>query len=101
MQSCKQKSRTHATAWTTLGRPRGSAEHPAARSPRLERELQVVNFAKLVVHLEERLDDRLDLVGHPVELVEGHPLELASHLLVEVEQGPETPGREKPPVDLI
>jgi len=78
-----------------------SAERPTARCPRLEGELQVVYLSQLVVHLEERLDDGLDLVRHPVELLEGDPLELAPHLLVEVEQAAEASGRHEAAIDLL
>src|SRR5262245_43212848 len=101
MQSCKQKSRTPAMAWKTPRRTRGSGQRPWRRRTCFEGELQVVNFAELVVHCEERLDHRLYLVGHAVELLERDPLQLTAHLFVEVEEARDTPGRHEAPVHLL
>src|SRR2546427_8397178 len=83
------------------GRPLPSPERPRTRRPGLEGELQVVNFTKLVVHLEQGFDHGLDLEGHAIELLEGDALELAPNLLVEVEEATQPAGRREPPVHLL
>src|SRR5437879_13839287 len=83
------------------GRPLRSPERSRARRPGLEGELQVVDFTKLVVHLEQRLDHGLDLEGHAIELLEGDALELAPNLLVEVEEATQPASRREPPVHLL
>src|SRR3989442_9906290 len=82
-------------------RPLRSPEHPRTRRPGLEGELQVVDFRKLVVHLEQGFDHGLDLEGHAIELLEGDPLELPPNLLVEVEEATHPAGRPEPPIHLL
>src|SRR4029077_5412304 len=101
LHACKQKSRTLATPWRAPERLPRSAERPGRRAPRLEGELQVVDLAQLVVHLEEGLDDRLDLLGHAVELLERDPLEFSANLLVEIQQAPEPAPPGEPAVPLV
>src|SRR2546425_5710488 len=83
------------------GRPLRSPERPRTRRPGLEGELQVVNFTKLVVHLDQGFDPGLDLEGHAIELLEGDALELAPNLLVEVEEATQPANRREPPVHLL
>src|SRR5438132_3214927 len=52
-QSCKHKSRTFARAWRAPWPSPPSPERPDVRRPSLEGQLQVVDLAKLVVHLEQ------------------------------------------------
>src|SRR5437870_409633 len=83
------------------GRPLCSPERSRTRRPGLEGELQVVDFTKLVVHLEQRFDHGLDLEGHAIELLERDALELAPNLLVEIEEATQPASRREPPVHLL
>src|SRR5262245_48800456 len=105
-RGCKQASRISARSRSRPCRPASAVARspvPAtlARLPGVEGELQVVHPTELVVHLEQRLDDRPDLGRQAVDLLVGDALELPLKLLVEVEEPPEAAQGGEPSIDLL
>src|SRR5262245_65031937 len=103
-QTCKQVPRISARRGSRACDPPRSLSPVAAagtRLPGVEGELQVVHAAELVVHLEEGLDDGPDLGRHAIDLLVGHPLQLALQLLVEVEEATEPAHSREASVNLL